>query len=88
MSNESDGGPLKRKTEYKLHFVSGHADLIRLLTYSGVDLQKPDDFGSTPLHLACLSGNVSCVKLLCEKVGMAEVMLGVVCLLKYYGVET
>jgi ankyrin repeat protein len=79
---------LKGKTEYKLCFVSGHADLIRLLTYSGVDLQKPDNFGSTPLHLACLSGNVSCVKLLCEKVGMAEVILCVVCLLRYYGVET
>ena len=45
----------------------GHPELIRLLMYSGVDLQKPDHFGSTPLHLACLSGNVSCVKILCEK---------------------
>nr|CAD7392983.1 unnamed protein product [Timema cristinae]CAD7424475.1 unnamed protein product [Timema monikensis] len=44
-----------------------HADLIRLLMYSGIDLQKPDNFGSTPLHLACLSGNVNCVKLLCQK---------------------
>jgi ankyrin repeat protein len=76
------------KTAYKFCFVSGHADLIRLLTYSGVDLQKPDNFGSTPLHLACLSGNVSCVKLLCEKVSMAEVMFYVVCLLKYCGVGT
>ncbi|KAF4519782.1 hypothetical protein B566_EDAN009032 [Ephemera danica] len=44
-----------------------HPELIRLLMYSGVDLQKPDNFGSTPLHLACLSGNVNCVKMLCEK---------------------
>ena len=35
--------------------------------YSGMDLQKPDYFGSTPLHLACLSGYVSCVKILCAK---------------------
>lgn len=35
--------------------------------YSGVNLQKPDNFGSTPLHLACLSGSSSCVKILCEK---------------------
>lgn len=56
-------------------FISGHADLIRLLQYSGVDLQKPDNFGSTPLHLACLSGNVSCVKILCEKVSMIEIMM-------------
>ena len=52
-----------------LHWAAykGHAELIRLLMYSGVDLQKPDYFGSTPLHLACLSRNVSCVKILCEK---------------------
>lgn len=53
-----------------LHWAAykGHADLIKLLMYSGVNLQKSDHFGSTPLHLACLSGNVHCVKLLCEKV--------------------
>lgn len=50
----------------------GHADLIRLLVYSGASLQKPDHFGSTPLHLACLSGSVTCVKLLCEKVFFLE----------------
>lgn len=52
-----------------LHWAAykGHADLMRLLMYSGVDLQKPDNFGSTPLHLACLSGNINCVRLLCEK---------------------
>lgn len=48
----------------------GHADLIRLLMYSGVDLQKTDNFGSTPLHLACLSGNIQCVRILCEKRGL------------------
>nr|CAI5827871.1 unnamed protein product [Callosobruchus analis] len=53
-----------------LHWAAykGHADLIRLLMYSGANLQRPDHFGSTPLHLACLSGNLACVKLLCEKV--------------------
>lgn len=52
-----------------LHWAAykGHAELIKLLMYSGVDLQKPDYFGSTPLHLACLSGNISCVRILCEK---------------------
>lgn len=48
----------------------GHPELIRLLMYSGVGLQKPDNFGSTPLHLACLSGNVTCVKILCGKVSI------------------
>jgi len=51
--------------------------------YSGVDLQKPDNFGSTPLHLACLSGNISCVKILCEKVSMVEIMFNVVSVPKH-----
>lgn len=55
--------------------VLGHPELIRLLMYSGVDLQKPDNFGSTPLHLACLSGNVNCVKMLCEKVALDKFSL-------------
>ncbi len=52
-----------------LHWAAykGHPDLMKLLMYSGVDLQKTDNFGSTPLHLACLSGNLMCVRLLCEK---------------------
>lgn len=52
-----------------LHWAAykGHPDLMRLLMYSGVDLQKTDNFGSTPLHLACLSGNMTCVRILCEK---------------------
>lgn len=52
-----------------LHWCAykGHVELMRLLMYSGVDLQKTDNFGSTPLHLACLSGNLYCVRMLCEK---------------------
>lgn len=52
-----------------LHWAAykGHPDVMRLLMYSGVDLQKTDNFGSTPLHLACLSGNLYCVRMICEK---------------------
>ena len=39
-----------------------------MLIYSGFDPQKPDNFGSSPLHLACISGNIMAVKLLCAKV--------------------
>ena len=39
-----------------------------MLIYSGFDPQKEDNFGSSPLHLACISGNIMAVKLLCAKV--------------------
>lgn len=53
--------------DYCFH-VAGHADVIRVLINAGADLQKADNFGSTPLHLACIYGHLHCVKLLCELV--------------------
>lgn len=52
-----------------IHWASykGHWEIIQILINSGVDLQKTDNFGSTPLHLSCLSGNIMSVKLLCQK---------------------
>uniref|UniRef100_A0A1A9ZX84 ANK_REP_REGION domain-containing protein n=1 Tax=Glossina pallidipes TaxID=7398 RepID=A0A1A9ZX84_GLOPL len=32
-----------------------------------LELQKTDNFGSTPFHLACLSGKMTCVRLSCGK---------------------
>ena len=52
-----------------IHWASykGHSEIIQILINSGVDLSKTDNFGSTPLHLSCLSGNIQSVKLLCQK---------------------
>lgn len=50
---------------------AGHVDIIRLLINAGADLQKADNFGSTPLHLACIYGHVNCVRVLCELVRLA-----------------
>lgn len=52
-----------------IHWASykGHYEIIQILINSGVELQKTDNFGSTPLHLSCLSGNIMSVKLLCQK---------------------
>ena len=49
----------------------GYPSLMQMLIYSGFDPQKPDNFGSSPLHLACISGNLMAVKLLCAKVGQS-----------------
>lgn len=47
----------------------GYVEIIRLLINAGADLEKPDNFGSTPLHLACIYGHLNCVRILCELVG-------------------
>uniref|UniRef100_A0A1B0APU1 Uncharacterized protein n=1 Tax=Glossina palpalis gambiensis TaxID=67801 RepID=A0A1B0APU1_9MUSC len=51
---------INRDAALHLAAYKGHSDLMRLLMYSGMELQKTDNFGSTPLHLACLSGNMAC----------------------------
>ena len=57
-----------------LHWAAykGYPSLMQMLIYSGFDPQKPDNFGSSPLHLACISGNLMAVKLLCAKVNTKE----------------
>ena len=41
---------------------------MRLLIYSGFNPRMADNFGQTPLHLACISGNLTSVQELCEQV--------------------
>ena len=54
----------------------GFPSLMQMLIYSGFDPQKPDNFGSSPLHLACISGNLMAVKLLCAKVFLKIIFKG------------
>ena len=60
-----------------LHWAAykGYPSLMQMLIYSGFDPQKPDNFGSSPLHLACISGNLMAVKLLCAKVSFSLLLL-------------
>ena len=41
--------------------------MCRLLIYSGFNPKQRDNFGQTPLHLCCLSGNLNTVKVLVEQ---------------------
>ena len=49
--------------------LTGHAELIRLLIYSGFNVKQKDDYGQTVLHLACINGNLNAIKQMCEQVG-------------------
>ncbi|KAL8604074.1 hypothetical protein ACOMHN_024899 [Nucella lapillus] len=55
-----------------LHWASfkGHPELIRLLIYSGFNARQRDNYWQTPLHLACINGNITAVKDLCEQDGV------------------
>ena len=46
----------------------GFEELIRLLVYSGFNARQRDNYGQTVLHLACISGNLTVVRELCEQV--------------------
>ncbi|KAK3752609.1 hypothetical protein QZH41_018815, partial [Actinostola sp. cb2023] len=39
-----------------------HSETVQLLLYSGFDPKQKDKFGQTPLHLACLSGDLLTVE--------------------------
>ena len=41
---------------------------MRLLIYSGFNPKQKDNFGQTPLHLACINGDLTSVRELCEQV--------------------
>ncbi|CAG5120937.1 unnamed protein product, partial [Candidula unifasciata] len=47
-----------------------HNELMRLLIYSGFNPKQKDNFGQTALHLACINGNLTAVKELCEEDGV------------------
>jgi len=43
---------------------------VQLLLYSGFDPKQKDRFGQTPLHLACLSGDLVTVEHIVDMVGI------------------
>ena len=51
-----------------LHCVTGWGDVAaaRILIAHGIDVNKAGDLGYTPLHVACMKGNMEMVKLLIE----------------------
>src|SRR6476659_6429845 len=51
-----------------LHCVVGWRDIraARILIAHGIDVNKAGDLGYTPLHVACIKGDLEMVKLLIE----------------------
>ncbi|KAL8562189.1 hypothetical protein ACOMHN_005174 [Nucella lapillus] len=52
-----------------LHWAAfkGHSELLPLLFYTGFDPRQQDNYGQTPLHLACISGDLATVTELCNQ---------------------
>lgn len=52
-----------------LHYVVRWSDLIaaKALIDEGIDVSKAGDLGYTPLHIACMQGNLEMVKLLASR---------------------
>ncbi|XP_025085865.1 probable protein S-acyltransferase 23 isoform X2 [Pomacea canaliculata] len=55
-----------------LHWAAfkGYSELMRLLIYSGFNPRQKDNYLQTPLHLACINGNLTAVRELCEQDGV------------------
>jgi ankyrin repeat protein len=48
---------------------SGHADIVLCLINAGANLEQPNAYGQTALHVACLLGELECARLIVERGG-------------------
>ncbi len=65
----SDVNVCRSDGDNALHCVVGWGDLpaARVLIDAGIDVNRSGDLGYTPLHIACMKGNVEMVKLLIDR---------------------
>lgn len=65
----SDVNACNSEGDNGLHCVVGWGDLsaAKALIDAGIDVNKAGDLGYTPLHVACMRGNVEMVKFLIDK---------------------
>lgn len=60
------------QTALHLAAFSGQPKIIRMLLIAGADQTIQDHDGNTPLHTACMCGNLQCVKAFTEKINVCE----------------
>jgi len=60
------------QTALHIAAFSDKPKIIRMLLIAGADPTIQDRNGNTPLHLACMNGNLQCVKAFTEKINMCE----------------
>ena len=63
------------------NLISGYSELCRLLVFAGFNPHQRDNFGQVPLHLACISGDITTVRELCEVVRTPGVLIKVIFIL-------
>src|SRR4051794_15710283 len=62
----------KASLDHPLHRAAkeGDLELLNLLIQKGEDVNLKDNFGSTPIHLACFNGKIDCIEKLLEVKGI------------------
>jgi ankyrin repeat protein len=61
-----------QQTPILLACWEGHDDVVKMLLYHRVDMNKPDDENTTPLWLASLNGHIKCIELLMAHDGIRQ----------------
>jgi ankyrin repeat protein len=55
--------------------MGGHVAACELLLRAGLAFDEPQKEGQTPLHKASFKGHAACVRLLCERLSTATLIL-------------
>lgn len=46
----------------------GHPEIVLILLNAGLNAKEKDSFGQTPLHSACIKGDIQCAEMLIKHV--------------------
>lgn len=53
-------------------FYIGHPEIVFILLNAGLNAKQKDGFSQTPLHSACIKGDIQCAEMLIEHVSAAD----------------
>ena len=56
--------------------ASGHPEIVFILLNAGLSAKQKDSFSQTPLHSACIKGDIQCAEMLMEHVNTVKQIHG------------